>query len=197
MEQSHMEYKNMFPQGQLFESPYFSGRVWLEMLSKRDNEFNAPIGNVTFEPGCRNNWHKHPGGQILLAISGTGYYQEKGQPIRKLYPGDVVRIAPNVVHWHGATPDDWFSHLSIETNSAAGHAVWLEAVTDAEYGAYKESTTVNLTKAAQKNHDVWWPNRRSTIKETDPELIEIFDNFAFDDVLQYGNLDTKTSFHQH
>ena len=188
----NMEYKSMFPRGEEFKSPYFTGKVWLEMISERDPQFNCPIGNVTFEPGCRNNWHKHPGGQILLCISGEGFYQERGGQIRKLYPGEMVRIASNVEHWHGATPNSWFSHLSIETNAEAGAAVWLEAVTDAQYGAYKESTEISLTQTAILNHEKWWANYKSQVKLTDPELIEVFDNFAFDDVLSFGNLDTKT-----
>lgn len=128
-----MEYKNMFPTGEEFKSPNFTGKVWLAMLSDRDSVFNCPIGNVTFEPGCRNNWHSHPGGQILLCIEGSGYYCERGGDIRALSSGDIVRIAPNVEHWHGATPDSRFSHLSIETNSQAGEAVWLEPVTDSQY----------------------------------------------------------------
>lgn len=188
----NMEYKNMFPRGEEFKSPYFTGKVWLEMLSDRDGQFNCPIGNVTFEPGCRNNWHKHPGGQILLCISGEGYYSERGGAIRKLRPGDVVRIAPHVEHWHGATADSWFSHLSIETNTNAGAAIWLEPVTNTEYEAYKEPADVMLTDTARYNHDRWWPDYKSAIKQTDPDLIEMFDNFAFDDVMNYGTLDMKT-----
>lgn len=188
----NMEYKNMFPRGEELKSPNFSGKVWLEMLSDRDAQFNCPIGNVTFEPGCRNNWHKHPGGQILLCISGEGYYCERGGEIRKLHPGDIIRIAPDVEHWHGATADSSFSHLSIETNVSAGEAVWLEPVTDAQYGAYKEPAPVHLTQTAHRNHGAWWPGYESTVKLTDPDLIEVFDNFAFDDVLQYGGLDAKT-----
>lgn len=131
--QSMMNTEKIFPQGQPLEIPYFSGRVWLEMLSDRDEQFNCPIGNVTFEPGCRNHWHRHPGGQILLCTSGTGRYQERNGAIRHLRPGDVVRIAPGVEHWHGAAPDDWFSHLSIETNTQKGAVEWLEPVTDAQY----------------------------------------------------------------
>lgn len=188
----NMEYKNMFPRGEEFKSPYFTGKVWLEMLSDRDPQFNCPIGNVTFEPGCRNNWHKHPGGQILLCISGEGYYCERGGAIRKLFPGDVVRIAPDVEHWHGATPDSLFSHLSIETNANASAAVWFEPVTDAQYGAYKEPADVALTDAARRRHELWWPGYQSTVKQTDPDLIEVFDNFAFDDVMNHGTLHMKT-----
>ena len=88
---------------------------------------------MTFEPGCRNNWHKHPGGQILLVTGGRGYYQEEGKPAQELKPGDVVQIPSNVKHWHGAAHDSWFVHLSVETNSQAGPAEWLEPVTDEEY----------------------------------------------------------------
>lgn len=114
-------------------SNYFTGNVWLNMLVPGGDEFNCPIGNVTFEPGCRNNWHKHPGGQILLVTGGRGYYQEEGKPAQELKSGDVVKISPNVKHWHGATSDSWFVHLSIETNANAGPAEWLEPVTDKEY----------------------------------------------------------------
>jgi quercetin dioxygenase-like cupin family protein len=130
----------IFPKGEELPemfSKYFSGKAWLSMLVGRDNEFNCPIGNVTFEPGCRNNWHKHAGGQILLVTGGRGYYQEEGKPAQELKPGDVVKIAPDVKHWHGAAPDSWFVHLSVETNVNAGPAEWLEPVADEEYNKLK------------------------------------------------------------
>lgn len=127
---------SVFPQGEEFRNGHFTGRVWLRMLSERDETFHCPIGHVTFEPGCRNSWHRHPGGQILLCTAGTGYFQERGKPIRMLHPGDTVCIAPGAQHWHGAAPDSWFSHLSIETNAERGEAEWLEPVTDAEYSSY-------------------------------------------------------------
>ena len=96
-------------------SNYFIGQAYLAPLTK-NKDLNCPISNVTFEPGCRNNWHSHAGGQILVAVGGKGYYQAKGEPSRLLLPGDVVEIPANVVHWHGAAPDSWFSHLAIETN---------------------------------------------------------------------------------
>lgn len=73
------------------------------------------MSNVTFEPGCRNNWHSHTGGQILIAVGGVGYYQERGKASRRLLPGDVVEIAPNIEHWHGAAP-------------IAGSRIWLSNV---------------------------------------------------------------------
>jgi len=116
---------------------YFAGQAYLQMLVAGDKEFNCPIGNVTFEPGCRNNWHKHPGGQILLVTGGRGWYQEDGKQARELKAGDVVKIPANVKHWHGAAKNSWFSHLSVETNSQAGPAEWLEPVSDDEYNKLK------------------------------------------------------------
>jgi quercetin dioxygenase-like cupin family protein len=130
----------IFPKGERIPSQfskYFVGTAYLSMLVTADKEFNCPIGNVTFEPGARNNWHKHPGGQILLVTGGRGYYQESGKPARELRPGDVVKIAPNLKHWHGAAPDSWFVHLAIETNVQAGPPEWLEPVTDEEYAKLK------------------------------------------------------------
>ena len=175
-------------------SKYFIGQAYLAPLTK-NKDLNCPISNVTFEPGCRNNWHSHTGGQILVVVGGKGYYQAKGEPVRLLLPGDVVEIPANVVHWHGAAPDSWFSHLAIETNPQYNQNTWLEAVDDEQY---KKATTasgskeINLTNAAIKNHEELWPGYESKAKQTDPELIEIFDNFAFDEVIKYGNLDTKT-----
>ena len=86
---------------------YFTGKSWLAPLTG-NKDLNVPMFNVTFEPGCRNNWHSHTGGQILIAVGGVGYYQERGKAARRLLPGDVVEIAPDVEHWHGAAPDSWF-----------------------------------------------------------------------------------------
>ena len=84
---------------------YFSGKSWLSLLTTE----GVVTANVTFEPGCRNNWHvHHKGGQILLCTAGRGYYQEAGKPARELHAGDVVYIAPEVKHWHGAAPTSWF-----------------------------------------------------------------------------------------
>ncbi|MEA4835556.1 MAG: cupin domain-containing protein [Anaeromusa sp.] len=126
----------IFPKGNKMPEPYnkyFVGQAYLEMLVPGDKEFNCPIGNVTFEPGCRNNWHKHPGGQILLVTGGRGWYQEEGKTACEIKAGDVVKIAANVKHWHGAAIDSWLAHLSVETNSQAGSAEWLEPITDDEY----------------------------------------------------------------
>ncbi|MFX1516942.1 MAG: cupin domain-containing protein [Promethearchaeota archaeon] len=114
---------------------YFIGAAWVEMLVPMDKIFNCQVYNVTFEPRARNSWHKHPGGQILLVTGGKGYYQEEDKPVQLIQQGDVVRIAPNVKHWHGATADNWFVHLGISTNIQKGNVEWLEAVTEEEYNS--------------------------------------------------------------
>ena len=112
---------------------YFIGQSYLAPVS------TAQVGiyNVTFEPGCRNNWHIHHaqsgGGQILICVAGHGFYQEAGKPAQALHPGDVVNIPSGVKHWHGAAPDSWFSHLAVEVPGAETATAWLEAVNDAEY----------------------------------------------------------------
>jgi quercetin dioxygenase-like cupin family protein len=130
---NHLSESEIFPKGEKVTNGYFIGTAWLEMLVPHDSTFNCPIGNVTFEPGARNNWHKHPGGQILLVTGGKGYYQEEGKPVQVLHEGDVVKIRPGVKHWHGATPDSWFTHIAISTNVQKGDTEWLEPVTDEEY----------------------------------------------------------------
>lgn len=138
MDKSNNLYDSViFPKGKKITNNYFTGATWLEMLVQNDNTYNCPIGNVTFEPGARNNWHKHPGGQLLLITGGKGYYQEEGKPVQVLHAGDVVKIPPDVKHWHGATPDSWFSHIAISTNPQKGDAEWLEPVTDEEYNSNK------------------------------------------------------------
>ena len=127
----------IFPKGQKITNDHFIGVAWVEMLVPMDSTFNCPIGNVTFEPGARNNWHKHPGGQLLLVTGGEGYYQEEGKPAQVIQEGDVVKINPNVKHWYGATPDSWLAHIAISTNPQKGDAEWLEPVTDEEYNNLK------------------------------------------------------------
>lgn len=123
----------IFPKGEKAPSDYFTGTAWIEPLVPDDRTFNCVIGNVTFEPGARNNWHTHPGGQILIATEGTGYFQEKGKSIQLLQKGDVIKIHPDVEHWHGASPDSEFTHIAISTNTQKGIVRWMQRVTDEEY----------------------------------------------------------------
>ena len=127
----------IFPKGEKAPADYFTGIAWVKMLVPNDPTLNCQIGNVMFEPGARNNWHTHPGGQILIAIEGTGYYQEKGKPIQLFRKGDVIKIPPDIEHWHGATPDSEFTHLAINTNTQKGVVEWLQKVTDEEYNSFK------------------------------------------------------------
>ncbi len=125
----------IFSVGEKFPSANFNGTVWLKMLTSQNSA--QPIANVTFEPGCRNSWHYHAGGQILLVTGGRGYYQEWGKEARELHEGDVVEIPANVKHWHGASKDSWFAHLAIEVHPEKGGATWLEPVADDVYNKLK------------------------------------------------------------
>lgn len=131
----------IFPKGEKASPDYFTGTAWVNNLVPANDTFNTWIGNVVFEPGARNYWHTHPGGQVLIATDGLGYYQEKGKPLQLLHPGDVVQILPQVVHWHGASPDSEFTHIAITTNTKIGLVVWLEKVTDEEYHALANAVT--------------------------------------------------------
>ena len=116
---------------------YFSGRSWLAPLTSEQ----VPTSNVTFEPGCRNNWHIHHaekgGGQMLICVGGRGYYQEWGQPAVEMTPGTVVNIPAGVKHWHGAAPDSWFAHLALSVPGEGCTNEWLEPVSDEQYGSLK------------------------------------------------------------
>ncbi len=132
------EKSNVFGLGQENSAyaQYFIGKSYLNPLTKPqpDTPFFA---NVTFEPGCRNNWHIHHatkgGGQILLCVAGSGWYQEWGKEAQSLKPGDVVVILPGVKHWHGAKQDSWFSHIAVEVPGESTSNEWLEPVDDNQY----------------------------------------------------------------
>ena len=114
---------------------YFIGNSYLNPLTKPED--GLFLANVTFEPGCRNNWHIHHaesgGGQMLICTAGEGWYQEAGKPAVSLTPGTVIVIPANVKHWHGAKADSWFSHIAIEVPGEGCENKWCEPVTDAEY----------------------------------------------------------------
>lgn len=112
---------------------YFTGKAWLKSYVFPDDNTNAYIGEVLFEPGTRNNWHTHGSNQILLVREGVCYYQEEGKPIQKINAGDFVNIMPGVKHWHGASPDEVMIHTAIGINAEKGLVNWMEPVTDMEY----------------------------------------------------------------
>lgn len=127
----------VFPKGEKITNDNFTGTAYLQMLIAADSLNPTAVGNVTFEPGARSKWHSHPAGQILLAVDGVGYYQEKGQPKKILRKGDAVKCPPNVPHWHGASADTAFVQIAI-TGREKGETVWLEAVTDSVYNSSKK-----------------------------------------------------------
>ena len=138
MNKENFEKENIFGLGEPNDSfaQYFVGNSYLNVLSVV-KEVNLSVCNVTFEPGCRNNWHIHHatkgGGQILICVAGKGWYQEEGKEVKELKPGDVVTISANVKHWHGAQKDSWFSHLAIEVPGENTSNEWCEPVTDEIY----------------------------------------------------------------
>ena len=135
------KYQNeiFFPIGQPNDAfaQYFVGQSYLAPVSTEQ----VMIFNVTFEPGCRNNWHIHHaksgGGQMLICVGGRGYYQEEGKEPVEMLPGTVINIPANVKHWHGAAPDSWFSHLAVEISGEQTSNEWCELVSDEDYGKLK------------------------------------------------------------
>ena len=117
---------------------YFKGNSYLARVSGEQ----VSIANVTFEPGCRNNWHIHHatkgGGQMLIGVAGRGWYQEWGKPAQAILPGTVIHIPAGVKHWHGAADDSWFAHLAIEIAGENASNEWLEPVSDEAYEKVKE-----------------------------------------------------------
>lgn len=115
---------------------YFIGNSYLNPLNEI-GESAVFVANVTFEPGCRNNWHIHKassgGGQILICTTGEGWYQKEGKEPVSLIPGTVITIPANVKHWHGAKADSWFSHIAVEVPGENTSNEWLEPVNDEYY----------------------------------------------------------------
>lgn len=136
-DQEQEEHGGLFGQGEpnTAYAQYFIGNSYLKPLT--DPKETVFIANVTFEPGCRNNWHIHHadkgGGQLLICVDGEGWYQEEGREARSLKPGDVVTIPANVKHWHGAKKDSWFSHLAVECPGENCKNEWCEPVSDEQY----------------------------------------------------------------
>lgn len=142
MNEAEFEKENVFGKGvaNVNYAQYFIGNSYLNPLTK-PGQCSVFLANVTFEPGCRNNWHIHHaksgGGQILICTAGEGWYQEEGKEPVSLVPGTVIVIPPEVKHWHGAKADSWFSHIAEEVPGTECSNEWCEPVSDAEYGKLK------------------------------------------------------------
>lgn len=128
--------QGVFPKGELSTTKNHTGDIWLKELNVGDATFDSGIAVADYGPGAKLDWHIHPGGQVLVITEGTGYYQEKGQPARVVHKGDVIKSAPGVEHWHGATPDSTFAYLAV-TPTKQGKTVWLTPVSQAEYNRAK------------------------------------------------------------
>ncbi|RXG21889.1 carboxymuconolactone decarboxylase family protein [Leeuwenhoekiella marinoflava] len=122
----------IFPRGEKLDNPVFTGNAYLTSLITADEVNTTAAGVVTFEPGARTFWHQHPTGQIIITISGTGFYQEKGSPKRILKKGDAVKCLPNTPHWHGASDTEAFVQIAI-TDRSEGPTQWFDVVTKETY----------------------------------------------------------------
>ena len=142
MDVKEFEKQNVFGKGvaNTAFAQYFIGESFLNPLVK-PGECPVFLANVTFEPGCRNNWHIHHatqgGGQLLICTAGSGWYQEEGKEPVSLEPGTFIQIPVDVKHWHGAKADSWFSHIAIEVPGEDCSNEWCEPVSDEEYAALK------------------------------------------------------------
>lgn len=127
------ETQAIFPKGNLGAAENFTGNAWNYGLVANDTTYNTLVGNVYFEPGARSNWHIHPAGQILIITDGVGYHQIKEQTRQTIRRGDVVKCPPNVIHWHGASPESGLRQIYIVPNTEKGIVQWMQPVTDEEY----------------------------------------------------------------
>jgi quercetin dioxygenase-like cupin family protein len=124
------------PKGELSTAKNHTGNIWLSELNVGDSTFDPSIAMATYDAGAKLDWHIHPGGQVLLITEGTGYYQERGKPIRIVHKGDVIKRAARVEHWHGASPGSSFAYIAV-TPTQKGKTIWLEPVSDKDYNGVK------------------------------------------------------------
>ena len=186
---------SQFTDAVLAPADHFTGTVWVSMITNPNEHYNMSSGMVTFEPKARTNWHSHGNGQVLVVTEGVGYYQEEGKPIHEIKKGDVVKIPANTKHWHGGSHYSAMSHIAMVTETDEYTATtWREAVSDEDYNriANEKMAQQDISKKAKENHDRLWLNFASELEMTDPELVEIFDNWAFDEVYEFGEIDDRT-----
>jgi quercetin dioxygenase-like cupin family protein len=135
--QSHAQTGDaIFPKGEVTTDTHHTGTIWLKELNAGDSTFDPSIAVATYDAGAKLNWHTHPGGQVLLITEGTGYYQERGKPVRIIHKGDVIKCLPGVEHWHGAAHDSGFAYIAV-TPTQKGKTNWLEPVSDDDYKSLK------------------------------------------------------------
>lgn len=130
---------SLFPKGEKLTNDWFTGNAYLQLLLAKDKNNNFVMGSVTFKPGARTNWHKHPKGQVLIVTEGQGLYQEKGKAAQIIKKGDVINIPENVEHWHGATAKTKMVHIAITNYEGEINAVWLNPVTEEEFNSANEN----------------------------------------------------------
>jgi 4-carboxymuconolactone decarboxylase len=181
------EFEQIFPLGEKNDAyaQYFIGQSYLKPLTGE----GVFIANVTFEPGCRNNWHIHrKGGQILLCTAGYGWYQEEGKPAQALRPGDVVNIPEGVKHWHGAAKDSWFSHLALSVPVEGASTDWLEPVGDEVY--LKLEAGMKRADRSKNRMKTLGINERS-VNTLFPEFAAIKNHFLYGEVWSHGSMDDR------
>ena len=127
---------SIFPKGEISTADNHTATVWLNELAMPDSAINLSLAQATFAPGAKLDWHTHPGGQVLLITEGTGYYQERGRMARIVHKGDVIKCAPGLEHWHGASPKSSFAYIAV-TPTQKGKTIWLEPVSDKDYNSAK------------------------------------------------------------
>lgn len=144
----------LFPKGEIGKNiENYTGTIWLNELSTPDSIFKFGVAQAIYAKDSKLDWHIHPGGQILLITDGTGYYQEKGKGVQIVHKGDVIKCAPGVEHWHGATPNSQFAYVALSP-SEKGKTIWKTRVTDAEYDSIKPGQSLN-GNAATQDASVW------------------------------------------
>ncbi len=160
---------------------HFTGKAIVAPLFNADAPSEATAAYVTFEPGARTDWHSHPVGQHLAVTRGSGYIQFWGGERKKIGQGDVVWIPPGIKHWHGATPDNSFTHLAVQEHLAGKTAEWMEKVTDEQYGTLKQVSTSPVQ-----------PSRAQQLMgETAPKLAELTDQVLYNDIWERSELSKR------
>lgn len=170
---------------------YFTGSVRIDYLFKAKAPSHMSGSSVTFEPGARSAWHTHPLGQVLIVTAGTGWIQSWGGPIQEMRRGDIVRIAPGVKHWHGASAKSPMTHTAFLEEMDTKNVEWLEKVSDAQYGP-GPSTTQEAKKTQAANDMNKEPSAiKKTFGDFSPKLVQLTDDVLFGDVWERPELSKR------